>query len=767
MSAPVPRSTYRLQISADFDLDDAARVVPYVRELGADWLYLSPLLAAEPGSNHGYDVVDHTRVDPLRGGPDGLARLSAAARAAGLGVLVDVVPNHVGVATPVHSGWWWDVLAHGPSSRWAGAFDIDWAAGGGRIRLPVLGDDSPALRIEDGELRCGDLRFPLAPETADDGADPETVHGRQHYELVDWRRGDAELNYRRFFAVSSLAAIRVEEPWVFDASHVEILRWVHEGLVDGLRIDHPDGLADPGGYLDRLAEETGGRYVVVEKILEAGEQLPAHWATAGTTGYEALADVDRVLVDPAGRAALDALDAELRGSPSDWHDLVHDGKRAVADGILASEVHRLARLLPRDALPDGADPVDALAEILACFPVYRSYLPAGAEHLRAAVAEAALRRPDLAASLEALLPVLSDPAHPAAIRLQQTSGAVMAKGVEDTVFYRVARLASLAEVGGDPSEFSIDVAEFHRRQIDRQARTPASLTTLSTHDTKRGEDTRARIDAIAEVPELWRAALETLRARAPLDDAVLAALLWSTLAGAWPVSRERAHAYAEKAAREAATGTSWRSPDAAFERRLHALVDAAFDDPDAVAALEGLVDAVRPAGWSNGLSAKLLQLAMPGVPDVYQGAELWNRSLVDPDNRRPVDFEERRALLARVDAGPPPPLDESGAAKLLVTSRALRARRDRPELFSRYAPLTVIGDAAEHAIAFDRGGAVAIATRLPIGLARGGGWRGTVALLPSGRYVDAITGAASDGGEVPLADILRTYPVALLLRRAP
>lgn len=767
MTPRTPRSTYRLQISADFDLDDAAGAVAYVHALGADWLYLSPLLAAEPGSNHGYDVVDHTRVDPLRGGADGLARLSAAAREAGLGVLVDIVPNHMGVATPANNPWWWDVLAHGRASRWADAFDIDWAAGGGRVRLPVLGDDSPPLRIEDGELRCGDQRFPLAPGSADDGADPETVHGRQHYELVDWRRGDAELNYRRFFAVSSLAAIRVEEPWVFDASHAEILRWLRDGLVDGLRIDHPDGLADPGGYLARLADATGGRYVVVEKILEAGEHLPAHWATAGTTGYEALGDVDRVLVDPAGRAQLDALEEELRGSRAAWDDLVHDGKRAAADGILASEVRRLVRLLPDRALPGGADAADALAEILACFPVYRSYLPAGAEHLHAAVAEAARRRPDLAAAVEALLPVLSDPAEPAAARLQQTSGAVMAKGVEDTVFYRVARLASLAEVGGDPSAFAIDVAEFHRRQIERQARTPASLTTLSTHDTKRGEDTRARIDALAEVPELWRTTLATLLARAPLGDAPLAALLWSTLAGAWPVSRERAHAYAEKAAREAATGTSWRSPDADFEGRLHALVDAAFDDPEAAAALEGLVDAIRPAGWSNGLSAKLLQLAMPGVPDVYQGAELWNRSLVDPDNRRPVDFGERRALLAQLDAGPPPPLDESGAAKMLVTSRALRARRDRPELFTRYAPLTVIGGTGRHAIAFDRGGAVAIATRLPIGLARAGGWGSASVLLPPGRYADALTGAETEGGAVLLAELLRTYPVALLLRQAP
>ncbi|MCD1268756.1 malto-oligosyltrehalose synthase [Microbacterium sp. MEC084] len=759
MSRRVPRATYRLQIREEFPLDAAAEIVGYLADLGIDTVYLSPLLASEPGSNHGYDVVDHSKVDPARGGAEGLARFAQAARDAGLGVLADVVPNHVGVATPHLNPWWWDVLTHGRGSRYADAFDIDWDAGGGRIRIPVLGEDDPPLRVEDRTLRYWDHRFPLAPGTGDDGAPPAEVHARQHYELVHWRRGDSELNYRRFFAVSTLAAVRVEVPWVFDESHAEILRWVREGLVDGLRIDHPDGLTDPGGYLERLAEATDGAYVLVEKILEPGEELPAHWATAGTTGYDALGDVDRVLVDPAGRGALDELEVESRGGAVDWAAMVHDGKRAIADRLLHAEVRRLARLVP-----DGPDAEDALAELLACFPVYRSYLPAGIEHLHEAAHAARGRRPDLAAAIDRLLPALSDPAHAAAIRFQQTSGAVMAKGVEDTAFYRYGRLASLNEVGGDPSEFAIDVAEFHRRQRVRQASWPLSMTTLSTHDTKRGEDTRARIDALAEVPGLWASTLRTLRGRAPLGDGPLEALLWASILGAWPLSRERAHAYAEKAAREAGTGTTWTEPDEEFETRLHALVDAAFDDDVARTALEECVAFVQAAGWSNSVSAKLLQLTAPGVPDVYQGSELWNRSLVDPDNRLPVDYDARRAILEGIGSGELPELDETGAAKLLVTTRALHARRDRPELFTRYAGLEVVGAATDHAIAFDRGGAVTVATRLPIGLERRGGWGDTVVLVPPGRYTETITGESVQGGAVGLAGLLARYPVALLLR---
>jgi (1->4)-alpha-D-glucan 1-alpha-D-glucosylmutase len=768
-----PRSTYRLQIREAFDLDAAAAVVPYLRDLGADWVYLSPVLEAEPGSDHGYDVVDHSRVDPARGGREGLDALSAAARAADLGVLVDIVPNHVGVATPKASVWWWDLLTHGRDSRWATAFDVDWAAGGGKVLLPVLGEPAAAdgtiegLEVVGDELHYYENVYPIAPGTASAGDDAATVHARQSYELVHWKRADTDLNYRRFFAVNTLAGIRVEDEAVFDESHAEIGRWFREGLVDGLRVDHPDGLADPQGYLDRLAELTGGAHVLVEKILEGDERLPEDWATDGTTGYDALADLDRVFVDPSGAEALGALDARLRDGdgPDDWHEMILGTKRGIADGILGSEIRRLARLLSDDGTADDRV-VDALAELAAAFPVYRSYLPQGAEHLDHAAEVATAHRPELAATVAEVVAVLRDPEHPAAVRFQQTSGMVMAKGVEDTAFYRYSRLATLTEVGADPAEFSLTPAEFHARQQLRLAERPFGMTTLSTHDTKRSADVRARVSVLAEVAEEWAATLERLRSLAPVGDGPFENVLWQTIVGAWPASRERLHAYAEKASREASTSTTWtdRTPEAeAFEERMHAAVDAAFDDDEVRHEVERIVDVLRPAGWSNSLGVALLQLTGPGSPDVYQGGELWDFSLVDPDNRREVDFEARRRLLADVAAGSVPPVDETGTAKLLVTHRALTLRRDRPELFTRYAALPVMGERRDHVVAADRGGALVVATRLPVSLEQAGGWDDTVVLTRGTAYVDVLTGRRHRGGRVRLADLLETYPVALLV----
>ena len=770
-----PLSTYRLQISSSFTLDAAAELIDYLADLGADWVYLSPILEAEPGSNHGYDVIDHSRVDPERGGPDGLERLSEAAHARGLGVLVDIVPNHVGVATAPLSVWWWELLTHGRDSRHAEAFDVDWEFGHGKVRLPVLGDDSlDALELATGpdgakELHYYDNRFPVAPGTADDGADAITVHSRQHYELMNWRRADAELNYRRFFAVTTLAGVKVEVPWVFDESHAEIGRWFADGLADGLRVDHPDGLADPEDYLEHLAELTGGAYVLVEKILEGREKLPASWKTAGTTGYDALGDIDRVLVDASGEqflnVALSLGDGE--SAHDSWTTLIHDTKRGIADGILRSEVLRIQRDLDReDALADAAwrgSPAiaDAIAELLTCFPVYRSYLPSGVEKLEEAHRAALAARPDLTAELDVVTAALSHPSNAGAIRFQQTSGMVMAKGVEDTAFYRWNRLVSLNEVGGEPAEFAIDAGEFHARQWQRMASFPRTMTTLSTHDTKRGEDVRARIDVLSELPHTWLETLEGLRESAPIGDEAFDSLLWQTAIGAWPIERERLHAYAEKASREAGASTTWNAPDEQFEEALHAAVDAAYDDPRTHELVEALATRIRPAGWSNSLAAKLIQLTMVGVPDVYQGTELWDNSLVDPDNRRPVDFDERRRLLEILDTGELPSVDETGAAKLLVTSRALRLRHEHPEFFTGYTPVEAHGDAASHVIAFDRGGAITIATRLPWSLAQAEGW-GSTQITIERDSVDVLTGRRIEAGPVAVSELLADLPVALL-----
>ncbi|RYP88617.1 malto-oligosyltrehalose synthase [Nocardioides guangzhouensis] len=786
-----PTSTYRLQVTEDLDLFAAARLLPYLHDLGADWVYLSPLLAAEPGSTHGYDVVAHDHVDASRGGAEGLAALSAEARRLGLGVLVDIVPNHVGVATPHEDPWWWDVLRHGRASEHAQAFDVDWAVGDGRIRIPVVGDDDQPepggpiahLTVADDELHYHDHRFPLAPGSADDGADADTVHARQHYELVNWHVADEGLNYRRFFAVNTLAAVRVEDPAVFADSHVEIKRWFDEGLVDGLRVDHPDGLRDPGGYLADLADLTGGAYVLVEKILELRdasspdssapemEELPPSWSTEGTTGYDALAYVDRVLTDPAGEAPLDALETRLRGGPVDWAAMVHGTKRAVADGILQSEVRRITREVRRVRSGLRFDDVaDAVAELLACFPVYRSYLPEGREHLDQAFASARTWRPDLAAAYDALLPVLADPTSPPAQRFQQTSGMVMAKGVEDCAFYRWSRLTSLTEVGGDPSVFSVDPAAFHAWAGLRQHEWPDAMTTLSTHDTKRGEDVRARITVLAELPDLWSETLDGLLAAAPVPDPGFGNLLWQAVVGAWPASvdggppvdlRDRLHAYAEKAMREAGDRTTWTDPDETYETAVHAAVDAAFDHPRVRDLVTATASRLADPGWTNALSAKLLALTLPGVPDVYQGSELWEQSLVDPDNRRPVDFDLRARLLAEATHRPPAGLDDPGAAKLAVTAAALRLRRDRPDLFTTYAPLAAEGAAADHALAFDRGGAVTVVTRLPVGLAARGGWGDAVLRLPDGSWTEQVSGRRFSGA-VRLSDLLADLPVALL-----
>ncbi|GIF52660.1 (1-_4)-alpha-D-glucan 1-alpha-D-glucosylmutase [Asanoa ferruginea] len=760
-----PTGTYRVQIRPDFTFDDTAALAGYLADLGASHLYSAPLLTAAPGSAHNYDVVDHRHANPQLGGEAGRLRLVAALRAAKLGFVVDIVPNHAGIAVPAANPAWWDVLTNGRDSAYASWFDIDWSRD--RILVPVLGDDGDldALRIEDGELRYYDHRYPIAPGTG--AGTPREVHARQHYELVGWRRGDAELNYRRFFAISDLAGLRVEDQAVFDATHAEVLRWLDAGEIDGIRVDHPDGLRDPVGYLTRLRGAALGAWLIIEKILEYGEELLA-WPVDGTTGYDALREVCGLFVDPAGEAAFTALDTSLTGVAVSWPELTHACKLEVAHRMFPAELHRLSALVP--TLPDAAA---GLAELAANFPVYRSYGADGLRHLARARSEAGRRRPDLTPTLDALTARLRDPDDELAQRFSQLTGAVMAKGVEDTAYYRWTRFVALNEVGGAPERFGVGLGEFHGAAARRHRRWPRGMTALSTHDTKRGEDVRARLAVLAEVPDRWARALGSWMSAAPLPDPACAHLLWQTVAGAWPISRERLHAYLEKAAREASVSTSWASPSASFEGALHAVVDRIYDDPALNAAVSTFAAEITPAGWSNALGQKLVQLTMPGVPDVYQGTELWENSLVDPDNRRPVDFAARAALLERIDRGWQPPVDASGAAKLLVVSRALRLRRDRPDLFTGYRQLPVFGPAADHVVAFDRGGAIAVATRLPVGLSLRGGWDTTYLTLPgnssvpddsasSRRFTDSFTGRAYSGPRLPVSDLLVSYPVALL-----
>lgn len=772
----VPTSTYRLQVNAEFTLDQAAATVGYLRDLGVDAVYVSPLLRSAAGSQHGYDVVDPQVVDPDRGGEAGWLRFRDACREAGLAIVLDIVPNHLGVADASENAAWWDVLRMGQDSPYAHWFDIDWSVG--TVLLQVLGDDvdlATDLTIDGDELHYFEHRFPIAPGTAAPGDAPDVVHGRQHYTLMNFRLADTRQNYRRFFAVTTLAGIRVETSDVFDPTHLRIRRWVDEDAVDGLRVDHPDGLVDPDRYLDQLRELAPQAWLLVEKILEPGEELPP-WPVDGTTGYDAMTEVDAVFLDPAAGSALTELYRTLTGDERDFAQHVEAGKRMIATTILQAEVSRIARLFDGDPLAahGPGELRTAIAELAVAFPLYRSYLPRGTEDFDEAVSAVHERRPDLDAVMAAIRPRLLDADDEAARRFQQLSGAVMAKGVEDTAYYRYSRFVAANEVGGDPAHLGLSTTDFHTRQEIRQRRQPRSMTALSTHDTKRAEDVRAALTVLAEVPERWGELAQLLMGAAPMPNPAFAYLLWQVVVAIGFADRARVHAYAEKAMREAADGTGWIDPDAAFEDAVHAAVDTAYDDSDLNAAVQDFRAFTQPFARSNALSHKLVQLTMPGVPDVYQGTEFWDDSLVDPDNRRPVDFEKRHAALVTLKASArdggaqldgSATIEDLDTAKLLVVTQALTLRRDNPEAFTTYTPVEVIGPQAAHVLAFDRGSAVTVATRLPVSLAEAGGWHPDTMLVLDGTYIDRLTGATINSPPstgVPVFAILSRYPVALL-----
>ncbi|GAC1325327.1 MAG: malto-oligosyltrehalose synthase [Mycobacteriales bacterium] len=812
---PVPVSTYRVQLHAGFGFRDAAAIVPYLAELRVSHLYCSPYLQAAPGSTHGYDVVDHNRLNAELGGEAAFAELTIALREAGMGMVLDVVPNHCAVSEPESQNEpWWDVLTHGQSSAYAGWFDIDWdtADNPGRVLVPVLGA-SVGECIAAGEITYEDtaggprLRYydhvvPVAPGTEKLADDLSALLDAQHYRLCQWRVAADELNYRRFFDVTTLAGVRVEDPAVFDATHRLVLDQVRAGVLDGLRIDHPDGLADPGGYLAMLADATDGSWVVVEKILEVGEELPADWACAGTTCYDALNRVLGVFVDPAGEAPLTTLYGELTREPTSYAAVVETTKRLVLDVVLSAEVNRLTEVLVRVARtnPRTRDHSrralrEALVEVLAAFDVDRAYVTAGQpasatarEHVEAAAAVARRAVPLRAAEVDLVRDLALGVGYAEAsadaeaaraefvTRFQQTCGPVMAKGVEDTAFYRYHRLDALNEVGGDPGRFGVAPAEFHAGASAAQRDWPVSMTTLSTHDTKRAEDVRARMALLSEIPQRWGDAViawtahnEHHRAAGRLDRNA-EYLLYQTLVGAWPLSRDRAVAYVEKASREAKAHTGWTDPDPAYDEALAGFVTAVLADKEFVAALETFVAGLIEPGRITSLAQKLVQLTMPGVPDVYQGSELWDLSLVDPDNRRPVDYGVRRDLLASLDAMSPAEVlarADEGLPKLLVVSRALRLRRAHPDRFgptADYAALEAAGPQAHRVLAFARGeSVVTVVPRLVAGLERSG-WGETTLELPAGRWRDALTGVETHGGAVRLADLLAVFPVALLVR---
>ncbi|MEV8306545.1 malto-oligosyltrehalose synthase [Streptomyces flavidovirens] len=783
-----PTATYRLQLRSDFPFSAAEEAVPHLAALGVSHLHLSPVLEAVPGSQHGYDVVDHARVRAELGGEEGLRALSRTAGAHGLGLILDIVPNHMAVPAPESLNRpLWEVLREGPGSPYARWFDIDWEGGGGKVLLPVLahriGDELEDLTVDGQTLRYYDHAFPLREGTASLPM-PELLDA-QWYRLGWWRLARTELNYRRFFTISELIGVRVEDSEVFAASHAKILELVRDGVVEGLRIDHPDGLADPEAYLRRLGEAVGGRWTVVEKILTGPERLPAEWPVAGTTGYDALYRIDGLFTDPDGTRELTVHYRDFAGPAGDrggyWEATVRRSAYKVLTHELAAETRYLVRTAERIC---AADPAlrdyapwalrTAVHELLVRVPVYRPYVTAGGpcpESAEAAVPVEAARQVKAAFAVReeaAVVDVVRDlalgklgggPDRAAfCARFAQTASALRAKSVEDTAFYRYTPLISANEVGGEPGAPAVSPADFHAF-CERLARDwPATGTVLSTHDTKRSADVRARIAVLSECPQRWARLLAGL-VSVPAPDAHLAWTAWQTVLGFGEPDAERLTAALLKSVREAGLHTSWTEQDAGYEQAVADFVAAGPAGPPFETVAKFARD-LGPHVRANVLGAALLHLTMPGVPDLYQGTEREFRALVDPDNRRAVAFT-------------PPAADDDGlsAEKYAVTVAALGLRRARPEVFGEsgtYTPLTVAGPAADHCVAFCRSGeTVTAVTRLSLRLAEAGGWRDTELVLPEGRWGDVLTPGRTFAGPVRVADLFTERPVSLLTRKRP
>ncbi|MEU3339663.1 malto-oligosyltrehalose synthase [Streptomyces sp. NPDC006668] len=772
---PVPTATYRLQLQPEFPFAAAASAVPYLASLGVSHLHLSPVLEAVPGSAHGYDVVDHARVREELGGEEGLRALARTAREHGLGLVVDIVPNHMAMA-PRHNRALWEVLREGPKSPYARWFDIDWEAQGGQVLLPVLGGPLGSvvgeLRVDGDVLRYYDHVFPLR-EGTEELPLPQLLDA-QWYRPVWWRLARTELNYRRFFSISELIGVRVEDPEVFEATHDKILQLLHEGVVDGLRVDHPDGLADPDGYLRRLHEATGGRWTVVEKILSDGEHLPASWPVAGTTGYDALRHVDGLFTDPAGFGELlgqyRRFAAPQTDRGGDWAATVRRAAYKVLTHELAAEVDRLTRVVSRlcAASPDPhlRDRAPwalrtALTELLVRLEVYRPYASGDAASVlteeAAAEARLAFVVPEEAGAVDVVRGLLlgrggEGPEYVEfRTRFAQTASALRAKSVEDTAFYRYVPLLSANEVGGNPGAPALSPEEFHAYCARVQRDWPASGTVLSTHDTKRSADVRAALEVLTECPGRWADVLaEVTRTGEGVPDAQLAWAAWQTVFGLGPADEERVRQALLKHVREAGLFTSWTEQEPAYEEAVAAFVAAGpcGAPGEHVTALR---EALEPHIRANVLGAALVHLTMPGVPDVYQGTEAEYLALVDPDNRRPVSFP------------PDAPGDKGG-----LTAAALGLRARRPGAFGEaaaYTPLAAEGPAAEHCLAFARSGeAVTAVTRLSLRLAEADGWRDTVLPLPPGRWADVLAPEREFTGHARVEELFARLPVALLER---
>lgn len=797
-----PRATMRLQLHKGFTFHDAAPIAPYMARLGISHLYSSPILTARAGSMHGYDVADPTRINPELGGEAGFRAMVAAARAAGLGIIVDIVPNHMAVGR--ENPWWQDVLKKGRESRFAHVFDIDWNPDNpllqGKVLLPVLGraygealasGELSLLPGESGsEIGYFDNRFPIRPEdeaeiaslgvgayTSEDGAGRARLHRlleRQNYRLAFWRTAPDEINWRRFFDINELAGIRAEDERVFEATHATTFRLYAEGLIDAVRVDHVDGLSDPRAYCRRLRTRlsqlassrpsdapAGPAWIVVEKILGVGETLAEAWQVDGTSGYDFMNLVSAVQHDPGAAEELAALWAALSGRPAEFGVEEEEARREILERSFAAQLASVVGALHRVAIQDPrtrdiSRPAihRAMVALLAHFPAYRSYAtgsepPASdAEVFARAVSGAekagGLARQDVLRQAVAWLRAPTDPARRiAATRFQQLSAPVAAKAVEDTAFYRYGRLISRNDVGFDAACLGIGPDRFHDACVTRAARFPAAMLATATHDHKRGEDVRARLAVLSEMADEWGALLRHWLQRntryrdktgaGPAPSPGDEIMLYQTLLGAWPLQLhptdlagreafgERVAQWQEKALHEAKLRTSWTEPNPEYEAAAQRFLGALIHDDEFVAELVRVSDRIGPAGAVNGLAQTVLKLTVPGVPDFYQGTEFWDQSLVDPDNRRPVDFLARNAA---IDAAESPLIHarswRDGRVKQAVIWRLLAVRSRRPELFKtgNYVPVSVSGPCAQNFIAFARqsedAALLVIVPRLPL-----------------------------------------------------
>lgn len=749
----IPSATYRIQFRNGMTFDRVVALIPYFRDLGISHLYASPVFTATTDSTHGYDVTDPNEIDPAIGGRDGFNRMAAALRQAGMGLILDIVPNHM--STSLENRWWRDVIEHGKQSRYARYFDIDWSR---PLTLPFLGDTFEA-ELEKGVIRLHrdsvtnkaalvyyDTAYPLNPGTWDENKSIAELHEAQSWRLMSWREAPKQLSWRRFFEITGLVGVRVEDEQVFHDTHRLILELVHDGTVDGLRIDHIDGLADPLGYLQRLRQATGPDcYITVEKILAKGEQLPAEWPVSGTTGYEFIASLAEVLVDDNSLERLEKVHNETLGVTVDRQNALRDAKGLMTDRNFEGEFTTLLNIARDLAQHNGAeiqtdDIHHALRELLIAFPVYRTYgtaeglTPSDVTLLSRVVASVNASEPALSLIVRILTGDLPEHDRDAATqfrtRFQQLTGPLMAKSVEDTLFFRHNLELALNEVGADPTPRAFSLSRFHQEMRIRLARQPDALLGTSTHDTKRGEDARARLYTLTEAPEQWGENLARWRQMnqthvrflndGTAPNAADTWMIYQALAGVWPATlspddwdglqtlEARFLGFIEKALREAKQRTDWIDSNESYENVVMDYVRHLLS-PDNTLFLHDFSETLQPfvrAGLMNSLSQTVIKLTAPGVPDIYQGSEALNFSLVDPDNRREPDFA---ALVQNLSTANSTVFNDEqcwrdGRMKQYVTATLLRLRPHYPALF-RYGdwlPLKVTGEREEHLIVYAR-----------------------------------------------------------------